>query len=364
MIGVGSWGTIGQGPTKLVLEAGPADHDLATALRYVDAAARVGAWAVKFQMYQPARLVTRDAPRYDNTGGGGPTQWSAFADAMPYEQWGHVYRYATDVGQPCFFSVFDFEAVDRCAEWDVPAYKIASADITYKQLIRRVAEVGRPILMSTGAAETGEVEEAVRWVAEVDPTVPVLLMVCTLCYPAPLEEAHLGRISMWAKGAGRLVGYSDHTAEWTTPLLAAEQGACLVEKHFTLSRGAGFDHDFAVNEDEAGLLVDVLGGVTDIGFDDGHVAAAVGRSTVGVLEVEGDARRWARRSVAAAVDIPKGSVLGADMLTCLRPGTGIRPADLEGYVLGRTYGDDLVAGELLDARRLDNGGRRRVGAVV
>lgn len=344
MINVGAWGTIGEAPPKLVLEAGPADHRPATATAYVDAAAQVGAWAIKFQMYQPASLVTRDAPRYDNTGGGGPTQWSAFADAMPYSRWRDVYDYACDIGQLCFFSVFDLDAVDLCAAWDVPLFKIASADITYRQLIDRVADVGRPILLSTGASTADEVDEALGWV---DGRAPVLLLVCTLCYPTPLDQAHLGRVSMWRRGGGRLVGYSDHTAEWTTPILAAEQGACLVEKHFTLSRGAGFDHDFAVDSDEAGQVVDVFNGYTSVEFDPDHRARAVGQSTIGVYPVEGDARRWARRSVAAAAPIGRGEVIGRDMLTCIRPGTGIPPDGLEGLV-GRRSLQELAAGELLD----------------
>ena len=334
---------IGPGHTRIVVEAGPCNGDLSWALDAVDAAADTGAvWGFKGQLYRRDNLVTRDAPSYAQPGvAEPPTQWEHFDKQLTWTEWEQVQRRCDSRDLVFFASVFDYAAVDWCENLGVPLYKIASADITHKPLLQYVAATGKPIVLSTGGATIGEITRAYSWIKEIDGTVEVLPLMCTLSYPTPPEEAHLARIGWWIENVSPFVGYSDHTAGISAMLTARNLEAVMIEKHFTITPGRGGDHDFAVNPQKLDVYAD-LAYVAGPNYE-----KELGSDQVGPRPIEQAAITNARRSIAAAVDIPTGTIITEAMLTYLRPGTGLyEPWQLD-EVVGRVAAQDIPANTLI-----------------
>lgn len=338
------WESLTTEGCKVIAEIGPADGSVDYALKAVDDAKAAGCWAVKGQLYAADRLVTSTAERYDHVGGTAQTQHEMFSGAMAYGEWAKVKEYADEVGILFFASVFDWQAVEWCEAWEVPLYKVASGDITNRALIETVASTGKPIIMSTGASNPEEIVAAVHWTGYTPQK--LVLMACTLRYPAQDADANIGRVSTLGRVPGSirdgraayLTGYSDHTSSREAAAVAAGAGAVVLEKHMTLKPYTGYDHDFALTPDEMAVYV--------------HFANAGallrGEDTVMSREHEADARRGARRSLAAAVDIPQGSLLAPLLFTALRPGTGLSPAELPRLVGGYRMARGVKAGTLLE----------------
>jgi N,N'-diacetyllegionaminate synthase len=208
----------------------------------------------------------------------------------------------------------------------VPAMKIASFELVDLQLIRHAATAGVPVILSTGMATYGEIEDALNAVQSVGND-QVALLRCASLYPSPPEIMNLRSMSTMRSAFGVPVGLSDHTTGISVPAAAAALGAELIEKHFTLDRSMeGPDHPFALEPDELRAMVQAVR----------EVEAALGN---GRLEGPSDAESeemylLARRSIVAAVDIAAGTVISAEMLTTKRPGYGIKPKDIE-LVIGR-----------------------------
>lgn len=331
------------GHTRIVVEAGACNGDLSWALDAVDAAADTGAvWGFKGQLYRRDNLVTRDAPSYAQSGVSEPaTQWEHFDKQLSWGEWVEVFGRCDDRGLVFFASVFDTEAVDWCERQDVSLYKIASADITHKPLLQYVAATGKPIVLSTGGATLGEISRAYQWMQAVRPG-EILPLMCTLSYPTPPEEAHLARIPWWIENVSPYVGYSDHTEGISAMLSARELGAVMIEKHFTITPGRGGDHDFAVNPQKLDVYGDCPTGVPGPNYE-----KELGSPQVGPRPIEQAAITNARRSIAAAVDIPTGTIITEAMLTYLRPGTGLyEPWQLD-EVVGRVTAQDIPANTLI-----------------
>ena len=303
---------------RLVAEIGSCNGDLVLAIDTAQAALAAGASWVKGQMYQADRLVTRTAKGY-----GKPsiveaaTQHDAFSKALSYDQW-HTVSGACD-GR-FFASVFDLEA---CEDYPYDVIKIASGDLTYQALIEAAAATGKKMVMSTGAATLGEIHRARRWVANTNPT----MLACTLSYPTDPRDANVGRVTTM-RSLKWDAGYSDHTRGTAAAHLAFDLGASMVEKHFTIKPGTGGDHDFAIGPDDVAEIVGNKDPVSDaIGLVYG------GSDVIGPRATELAAKERARRSIHAAVDIPSGVIVTAEMLTVIRPTGGMDP-----WLLGSTDG--------------------------
>jgi sialic acid synthase SpsE len=322
---------------ELVAEIGPANGDIQYALDIVNAAKECGFHAVKGQIYDRDKLVTPEAKTYAHDLAVPETQYVDFANTLTYDEWATVYTEARRIGIPMFFSVFDFDAVTFCQTLKVERYKIASGDITYQQLLRRVRATGKPIVMSTGASTYAEVSRAVIWM--VAPfTLELTLLACSLSYPTRKDDAHLTRMnslkSIWPE-----VGYSDHTFGVGAMIRAKHLGAVMVEKHFTITPGAGGDHDFAVTPTQMRELVEWDTG--DPSYD--------GNPELEASPAETKARVGARRSMHAAKYLPKNRLLTTEDVVMLRPGGGLEPWMLDSYV-GKPVRENVSAGDVLQAR--------------
>ena len=329
------------GTCQVVAEIGPANGSLDYAAQAIAAAAESGCKFVKGQIYNRDTLTTRDAKPYGKGIAEADTQWDNFEHQLTPEEWFDVADICAVAGVMFFASVFDENAVDLCEDIDVPLYKIASADITHKRLIQYVAATGKPIVLSTGGATMDEIDRALSWAFAVRPC-EVVVMICTLAYPTPLDQAHVARVKFWTSHDWA-VGYSDHTMGISAMCTARAYGAVLIEKHFTITPGAGGDHDFAL----APVAMDWFHGMPSDEL--GPAPEVIGSPTIGRLAVEEAAVTQARRSIAAAVDIEAGTPITESMLSFLRPGTGIPPfmVDEPDGPVGRSYPQTIAAGSLL-----------------
>ena len=331
--------TVGIGhPCYVIAEAG-VNHNCDVQLGYklIETAAAAGADAIKFQSYTASLISTRVAPRYwvepDDPRG---TQWDTFdkLDKLSARDFKSLLGHARHVGVTAFSTPFDDEAVDFLASLDVPAFKIASADLTCHGLIERAARVGRPMILSTGTSSLAEVEEALDVCARAGND-RVVLLHCTLRYPCPPEGINLRMMEHLMRAfAGVPVGLSDHSLGISVPQAAAALGACMVEKHYTVDKTlpGSPDHHLSVDPPEMKALVDGIR----------TVEKALGKARKGLEPLEKDAYLYARRSVTSKVAIPKGTTVAREMLTYKRPGTGIGAKHLE-QVVGRVARVDIPA---------------------
>ena len=338
---------VGPGSPPFVIAEAGVHHgnDVGVAKEYIRAARGAGAHAIKFQTYKASRLATRWAPAYWDAGPA-KTQHEIFAerDKLVEDDYRELFAYAAEVGIVMMSTPFDDESAVMLDRLGMPAFKIASADLTDWPLLRAVAELGKPMILSTGASRLDEVREVVERLSPYE--VPLALLHCTLAYPTPLDAANLLRITELRRAFGELViGYSDHTqpqdSELACPLSVA-LGARIVEKHFTLDPTLpGDDHYHAVDPEGLARLV--------------RGCADAWRMTAEYAElgdVEAAARERARRSIVAARRIEKGDVLGADAIDFKRPGTGVSPMRVD-EVLGRTARRAFQADELIQVEDLE-----------
>jgi pseudaminic acid synthase len=304
------------------------------AVQIVEAASQAGADAIKLQTYTPESLsldVTNEyfEPKQDGIWEGLRPYELYEKASTPYEWQPKLKKRAEELGIDCFSSPFDHEAVDFMEEMDMPAYKIASLEINDLPLIRHAASKGNPMIMSTGAANLGDIERAVNACRE-EGNDNITLLKCTSEYPAPIEKANLRTIPHMHKTFDVRVGLSDHTLGTAVPVAATALGAQVIEKHLTLDRSLGGpDADFSLEPDEFEAMVDSVR----------MVSKAVGDVEYSLSEK--DAKR--RRSIFVVEDIQAGERLTEDNVRSIRPGHGLSPKHLD-TVLGSTATEDLSKG--------------------
>jgi sialic acid synthase SpsE len=329
--------TVGQGhPCYVIAEAGVNHNcDVALGYRLIDTARAAGADAIKFQSYTAGKIATRVAPRYwvekDDPQG---TQWDTFdkLDKLSDRDFRSLVDHARKVGITAFSTPFDDEAVDFLASLDVPAFKIASADLTCHGLIERAARLGRPMILSTGTSTLAEVEEALE-VCRRAGNEQVALMHCTLKYPCPPEGINLRMMEHLMRAFPEVpVGLSDHSLGISVPQAAVALGATFLEKHYTVDKKLPGSPDHHLSVDPADMRAMVEGIRT--------VEKALGTAVKGLEPLEKDAFRFARRSVTSSARIPRGATITRAMLTYKRPGTGISPKFLD-LVVGRVARVDI-----------------------
>jgi len=324
-------------PCYVIAEAGVNHNcDLALGKRLVETAAAAGADAIKFQNYTASKISTRVAPRYwfepkDPNG----TQWDTFnrLDKLSDADFRALLGHGKTAGITAFATPFDDEAVDFLAALQVPAFKIASADLTCHPLLERAARVGRPMILSTGTSTLAEVEEALE-ICRKAGNEAVVLLHCTLKYPCPPEGINLRMMEHLMRAfPGVPVGLSDHSLGISVPQAAVALGACMVEKHYTVDKTLPGSPDHHLSVDPTDLKAMMEGIRT--------VEKALGKPHKGLEPLETDAFHYARRSVTSAVTIPRGTKLTRAMLTYKRPGTGISPRFFA-QVVGRIASVDIA----------------------
>jgi N-acetylneuraminate synthase len=232
----------------------------------------------------------------------------------------------------CFSTPFDSTAVESLEKMNVPAHKISSFELVDHPLLRSVARTGKPIIMSTGMATLEEIEEAVAVIRDAG-NHQLALLKCTSAYPAPADEMNLRTIPDMAQRFGVPVGLSDHTLGVAAPVAAVALGACIVEKHFTLSRSTpGPDSAFSLEPSEFKQMVETIR-VTE---------KALGKVHYEVAQHE-VASRVFRRSLFVVGDMKAGEVFTDENVRSIRPGYGLPPRCLTG-VLGRHAQRDIPKG--------------------
>lgn len=333
---------IGPGqPCFVIAEAG-VNHggDLAQALRLVEAAAAAGADAVKFQTFRAERLVTVRAPKADyqarNTGEGGAQL--DMLRRLELDEAAHraLLARCRELGILFLSTPFEEASADLLEGLGLPAFKLPSGELTNLPFLAHVARKGRPVLLSTGMATLGEVEAALAVLAG-EGLREVALLHCVSSYPTAPSDANLRAMATLAHAFQVPVGYSDHTQGLEVPLAAVALGACVLEKHMTLDRSLpGPDQAASLEPRELAALV---AGIRT-------VEAALGDGLKRPAPCERNTAEVARKSVVAAADLQRGTVLEMRHLGIKRPGTGLAPALLP-HLLGRTLGRDVAADALL-----------------
>ncbi len=318
-----------------------ANHNgsLERALKMVDAAATTGADAIKIQTYT-ADTLTIDCDRDDfKIKGGlwdGRTLYDLYSEAYtPYEWHEKLFARARGLGVTMFSTPFDESAVDLLAALDAPAYKIASFEAIDLPLIAYVAKQNKPMIVSTGMANLGEIGEAVA--AARDNGAPgVALLHCVSSYPAPIADANVATVPHLAAAFDCVAGLSDHTSGVAASVASIAVGGAIVEKHFTLARAdGGPDSAFSLEPDEFKRLVD----------DCKNAWRAKGRVNYDLLGSERGNRVF-RRSLYAVRPIAKGEAFTRDNLRSIRPGFGLPPKHLDS-IIGRRAKRDIGFGEAL-----------------
>ena len=298
------------------------------AVKIIEAAKEAGADAVKLQTYTPDTItIQSDRPEFKISGGtlwDGRTLYELYGEAFtPWEWQPKLKKVANDLGLTLFSTPFDKTAVDFLEKMAVPAYKIASLEIVDIPLIQYIAGKGKPIIISTGATTLDEIKEAVQTAKKAGAS-QIALLKCTSAYPTPPEEMNLKTISHMAATLGVPAGLSDHTLGIAVSVAAVALGACMVEKHLTLSRDIpGPDSAFSMEPQEFKAMVEAIR----------TAEKALGNISYEIQAGEA-ASRVNRRSVFAVKDIKAGEVFTEDNIRSIRPGNGLHPRYFKD-VLGR-----------------------------
>ncbi|MEJ2169694.1 MAG: pseudaminic acid synthase [Desulfobacterales bacterium] len=304
------------------------DQDFNRAVKLIKVAKEIGADAVKLQTYSADTITINCDNEYfrinQGTLWGGRTLYDLYSEAhTPWDWQPKLNAVAEQVGIDLFSSPFDETAVDFLEKMHVPAYKIASFEIVDLPLIQRIAQTGKPIIMSTGMATLAEIEEAIAVIRKTGNN-QIALLKCTSAYPASPEEMNLNTISHLSKAFTVPVGISDHTLGIEVPLAAVALGACIVEKHFTLSRShPGPDSRFSLEPHEFKKLIEGIR----------IVEQALGGISYGITEKQ-KASRLFRRSLFVVEDIKEGHMFTRKNIRSIRPGNGLHTRYLD-VVLGK-----------------------------
>jgi len=329
---------IGKDYSPYIIAELSANHngDIERAFETIKVAHESGADAIKIQTYT-ADTMTIDSEREEFMIHGGLWDGYKLYDLYkeaetPFEWHKEIFDYAASLGITVFSTPFDESAVDLLESLNAPAYKIASFEAIDLPLIRYVASKGKPMIISTGMCSESEVEEAVM-VAQKGGCKELILLHCISSYPAPIDQANLLQMPALAKRFGSMPGLSDHTLGTTVSVAAISLGACVIEKHFTLSRkDKGPDSEFSIEPQELESLC-----------RDSHDAwLALGRSGFEHRKVEDWSKRY-RRSIYFVKDMQAGEVITQGHIRRIRPGFGLKPKYYD-ELIGRRVNQSVERG--------------------
>ena len=325
-------------PTFIIAELS-ANHmnDFDIAVRTIEAMANAGADAVKFQTFTPDTITLDCDNEYFQIKQGtiwdGQVLHDLYEDAyMPWDWQPKLKKIAEDLGLIVFSSPFDKTSVDFLEKMDVPAYKIASYEITDIPLIEYVASKGKPVIISTGIASLEDIELAIKTCLD-EGNDQIALLKCTSSYPSPFDEINLNVIPALEEKFNVVVGLSDHTMGSEVAIAGVVLGAKIVEKHFILDRNMdGPDSEFSMEPQEFKQMVDSIR----------NVEKALGNDNFELTEKMIINQDFSR-SLFVVKDMKRGDVITEDNVRSIRPGFGLHPKYLKN-ILGKTVKKDLKLG--------------------
>ncbi len=319
-------------------------YDLA--VQTIHAMKEAGADAVKLQTFTPDSMtLNSDLPWFqtrEDSLWAGQKLYDLYKKAYtPWDWHEKLQKIALNIGLEFFSTPFDIQAVNQLESIQVPAYKIASFEITDIPLITKVASTGKPVIISTGIAEEEDIRLAVETCRETGNN-QIALLKCTSAYPSPLEEANLRAIPLLKEKFDTIIGVSDHTLGITVPIGAVAMGAKIIEKHFVLnSQGKSLDRDFSLDPNEFKLMVQSVR----------ELEKALGEPTLNLSEKMMQGRK-SGRSLFAVQNIAKGEKLTTDNIRSLRPNLGLHPKYLK-TLLNKKASKNIVSGTPLNWDLID-----------
>lgn len=314
-------------PCFIIAEAG-LNHNGSPELaaKLIEKAAECGADAVKFQTYTTAELFPPDHPDYKKFE----------KHVFPQETYERLIRHA-ELHRIIFLSTpFDEASADLLESLHLPAFKVGSGELTHLQFLKYLAAKKKPIILSTGMATFDQVEQAVKTIQTASDA-PLALLHCVSAYPCPIDEANVRRVTTLIDHFQLPIGYSDHTEKDTAAIAAVSRGACILEKHFTLSHHLpGWDHHFSYNPDQLRQYVQLVR----------ETEKALGSSEKKLTASELPIQEIARRSIYARLPIKTGDTFTQQNLVVRRP-VGPLSADRFEKILGKKALRDLSEGSPL-----------------
>lgn len=327
-------------PVFIIAEVGSNhNRDLNQAKKLIEIAAEAEADAVKFQTYSAETLYSKKTPNPNYLEGKMEQKsvWQLIKDIeLPREWQGEIADYSRSHDLMFLSTPFDYKAIEELEKLNMLAYKIASFEIVDLPFLKKIAETKKPIILSTGMASLGDIEDAINAIREIN-DVPVALLHCAINYPPPFEDLNLRAIKTLEKVFQVPVGYSDHTMSVTIPAVCVALGACIIEKHYTLDRSLkGPDHKFSLEPDELKLMVKNIR----------ETETSLGSTLKFMAKSEENLYKLARRGIIARKKIPKGKVIEKSDLIIKRPGYGIAPKFMN-IVIGRTAKKDIDEDDII-----------------
>lgn len=317
----------------IIAEAG-VNHNgsIEIAKQLVDTAALCGADAIKFQTFKTENLVTQNAPTaaYQKKTTGNSTQFDMLKKLeLSFKDHILLKDYCEKKGLIFISTPFDFESVELLKKIDVPLYKISSGDLTNIPFLKYISKINKPIIISTGMANLGEVEEAIKAIMELE-NYQIILLHCTSNYPTKYEEVNL-KAMLTLRDAFKLpVGYSDHTTGYEVPIAAVAMGAKVIEKHFTIDKDMeGPDHKSSLNPGEFKQMVISIR----------NIEKSLGDGIKKCNKSEEKSKFVSRKSIVAKRFIKKDEIILSDMIDIKRPEGGILPKYIENVIGSKAVSD-------------------------
>lgn len=333
-------------PVFIIAEAGVNHNgDIKIAKQLVEEAKNAGADAIKFQTYKTENIVLKSAEKaeYQKRTTGNGSQYEMLRKLeLTKEDFRELANYAKIKGIIFLSTPSDKESVDLLCQLNVPLFKIGSSDITNFPLLKYVAEKRLPIVLSTGMSNLGEIEEAIKIIKD-NGSKQIILLHCITNYPAKISNLNLRVINTLKSTFKLLVGFSDHSIGIYAAISAVSLGACVIEKHFTLSKDQqGPDHLASLNPNELREMIKAIR----------LIKKGLGNGLKIPTEDEEKIKKIARKSIVSKVNIPKGETISMDMLGVKRPGTGLSPKYLN-IIIGRRAKEEIKKDKIINLKLLE-----------
>jgi len=316
--------------------------DMDLAKKMIDAAVSCGCNAVKFQSWNDKTLISKTGYKQNTVYTDSKKKHFGSLEEMVQkyylrkEQHVELKNYSLSKGIDFCSTPFSQEEVDLLNKLDVDFFKVASMDINNYPLLKYLAQFDKPILLSTGMANLGEIEKAVKIIEE-EGNSKIIILHCVAIYPPNNEDLNLRNITMLQNTFGYPVGFSDHTIGYSAPLASVALGACVIEKHFTTDKNLpGWDHEISANPEEMKQIVD----------DSKIIYNSLGNLKRTISKAEEEKKKVFRRSIVLNKNLKAGDIIKEEDISLKRPGTGFCPEEIK-FIVGKKLKRDFEADYIL-----------------